>query len=185
MVRRGLVIVVMLCIGLVAASGVASAQPPSDKDAFVPLKVSIAIIRLKGAKETGRLPFELWVNTGSEATLRLNTSVAVPVTGTGSDATGKAVQSTSFQMTNLGTTLTCSARDLGDGRFRLDLGIEDSQLMPVQTSAGSDSIRAPQQSFRSTTQVVLRDGQTVQHSLATDKVTGELVKVEITAHVIK
>jgi hypothetical protein len=185
MVRRLIVIAVVVCAGLTAGADVAVAQRSTTASAAaVPLKVTIVISRHRGDKQTSRLPFELWVNAGEESSLRVMSTVPVPQT-TFAAQDGKSVPTTSYQYREIGTSITCRVHDLSDGRFRFDIGIDDSQLPELKASVPGGATLPSFQAFRATTQPLLRDGQTVQHSLATDKVTGELVKVEITASVIK
>jgi hypothetical protein len=40
-------------------------------------------------------------------------------------------------------------------------------------------------SFRSTNTLVLRDGQTRQFTAATDRVSGEVVRIDVTLNVVK
>ena len=40
-------------------------------------------------------------------------------------------------------------------------------------------------SFRTSFSVMLRDGQTTQHTSATDPVTGEVIRIDVTLNVMK
>jgi archaellin len=181
---------------VVLATGAGYAQTPAAAPAaqqkpepvIVPLKVTVVITRQKSDKAqtvVSRLPFELWVNTGRDgASLRFHSEVAVP---TSSFSTEKNQVVQSYSNKTLQTSVTCNASDLGNGRFRLDIGIDDAQLLPMSRPAEgtTDFPQTATQYFRATTQPVLRDGQTIQHSLATDKISGDVVKVEITLNVVK
>lgn len=189
--------VMAVIAGVVMTSGKGYAQappsppPPAQQKAeavVVPLKVTVVITRHKSDKAqtvVSRLPFELWVNTGREgASLRFHSEVPVPTTTLSTDR-AQVVQS--YSNKTLQTSVTCNAQDLGNGRFRLDIGIDDAQLLPLSRPAevGGEFPQTATQYFRATTQPVLRDGQTVQHSLATDRITGDITKVEVTLNVVK
>ena len=86
----------------------------------------------------------------------------------------------------MGTNIDCDVSTLDDGRFMLNLTVDDSsvyadeQALPGGTT-GNPSFR----SFRATNSMILKDGQTGQFTSATDKLTGETVKVDVTLTVVK
>lgn len=153
-----------------------------------PLKVTVVLSRQpagKPATAAEKLPFEMWVNTGSRATVRVSAETPVPSVVSQQDpATGKTTPVSSYTYRSFGSNLTVDAAEAGDGRYRIELTIDDSQLMPLDTMSPSVP-RAGTQSYRATTGVLLRDGQTVQHSLGTNSVTGDTITVSITVAVIK
>lgn len=190
--------VMAVMTGVVAATGTGSAQapatgaPPAQQKAdvpVIPLKVTVVITRHKSDKARtviSRLPFELWVNTGNTATVRLNSDVPVPTTRISQDdVTRKSTPVTSYTYRPVGTSLTVEARALSEGRFLIPLSIEDSQIIPTAVETGVDMPTTGSQSLRSQTAVILRDGETVQHSLATDRITGDVTKIEVTLNVVK
>lgn len=184
--------VLAVMTGVVAATGAGYAQGPAAQKAetaIVPLKVTVVITRHKSDKAQtllSRLPFELWVNTGNASTIRFNSEVPVPTTMLSQDqATNKTTPVTSFTLRSIGTSLTVEAQALADGRFSIPLSIDDSQILPTPVDSGGGLPRTGTQSLRTQTTLLLRDGQTVQHSLATDRVTGDVTKVEVTLNVVK
>lgn len=186
--------VMAVVVGIVMATGTGQAQGPAPQQkaepAVVPLKVTVVMTRYKSDKAqtvVSRLPFELWVNTGSSATIRLGSDVPVPtitmVQGEGADK--KSTPVASFNYRPIGTSVTVNAHDHGEGRYRLDVSIDDSQILPAATDPDLGGPRTAFQSLRTATQPILRDGQTVQHSLATDRMTGDVTKIELTLNVVK
>lgn len=159
-----------------AGGAVDKATPP-----MVPLKVTVTISRFEGEKKTASLPFVMWVNTGRDGGgIRMNSDVPIPSTTT--SATGE--KSTSYSYRPLGTNIDCSANAIGDGTYRLMLSVEDSQIFRG-VATQPEGPRASFQTFRATNQPILRDGQTVQFAVATDKTTGEVVKLDVTLNVVK
>lgn len=185
--------VMVVMTGLVAATGSSYAQAPAAPQkaeaVVVPLKVTVVITRHKSDKAQtvlSRLPFELWVNTGSDATMRISSEVPVPTTTVSKDeATGKMVSVPTWIMRPVGTSVTVNASDLGDGRFQLKVSLNDSQYVPFSADVPSGAPRTASNSLQTTTAPIVRDGQTVQHSLATDRVTGDMTKIEVTLNVVK
>lgn len=143
---------------------------PADK-ALVPLKVQVTLTRFNGETKVSSLPFTLWVNANDRDRTTLNVGIQMPV------------QSgvNSFQYRNVGTSLTCGATSLDDGRYRVDLSIDDNSIAPGKDTSGSASF----QSLSTHNYLLLRDGQNAQFLAATDKITGEVTKVEVTVTVLK
>ena len=93
----------------------------------------------------------------------------------------------SFQYKDVGTNIDCSANSTDDGRFRLMITIDDNSVIadPAEPQSlipkGTPSFR----SFRTSEALLLKDGQSIQFTSATDKVTGDVVKVDVTLTVVK
>ena len=85
-----------------------------------------------------------------------------------------------------GTNIDCSVTTTDDGRFRVGISIEDSSVIPEtpDTSASAAKGAPSFRTFRSNTSLLLKDGQTTQFTAATDKVTGEMVRVDVTLTVV-
>ena len=165
--------------------------PPAAKPAaapLTPLKLQVLVSRFQGEKKLSSLPYTLSVNAGSRASLRMGAKVPVMMMMTANMP--KDVPSAGpIQYQDVGTSIDCivsTAQD--DGRFRLDITIDDSSVYgdgPNTTdnkpAPGNPSFR----SFKANDSMVLRDGQTAQFTTATDKVSGEVVKVDVTLTVVK
>jgi hypothetical protein len=171
----------------------AASGPPRELTALVPLKVTVVLSRHQGEKRLSSLPYVLGLtaNTAKPTTLRLG--VQVPVTMTvfpGSSTEGKSVPTTSYSYRNVGTNIDCQAVTLPGGVYQLSMTVEDSSMHvdPAQ-KAGAATSASPDipsfRSFNSSFTVLLKDGQTAQHTSATDPVTGEVMKIDLTLNVIK
>jgi hypothetical protein len=169
-------------VGLVA-QGRSSAQASETPPDLVPLKVDVVITRNRDNKAISRLPFTLWVNAnerGPGASIRMGMSVPVPT------RTGTA---TSVSYRNIGTNIDCSASSAPGGAFELTLIISDSSVYDQVSGTGAASVTMSGypafRSFDSSNRVIVRDGQTVEYTMATDKLSGEVLKVSVTATVVK
>lgn len=147
---------------------------------LVSAKVTVVISRFDGYdKKTANLPFVLWVNTGrTGSALRMNSEVPVP-----NAVLKDGVSFESYSFREIGTNIDCSATDLGDGRYRLDLGVSDSQVFRMENVGKAALSRS--QNFTINSQPILRDGQTVEYAVATDKTSGEVVKLQVTLNLVK
>jgi hypothetical protein len=164
------------------APAAAQEKPAAAQMVSVPLRVTVVISRLQGEKKVSNLPFTLTLNTGERTSLRMGADVPVP------QATMKEnTVLSSYSYRPVGTNIDCSAAPmLDDGRVRLSLTVSDSQVsIEDRPDAGSMRGLPRFQNFTSTATLLLRDGQTMQYTAATDKVTGEVVRVEVALNVVK
>lgn len=145
------------------------------------LRVQLVITRFQGEKKLASLPYSLVVTTGdSRARMRMGVDTPIPTTSTSSD-TGKAL--TSYQYKNVGTNIDCIAVDRGEGLYQLRIAVENSSAL---TGPGASVEGAPLfRRFETNLDPVMRDGQSVQTVAATDPVTGEVVKIDVTMNVVK
>jgi hypothetical protein len=176
---------VLLALCLAAAGTAVRA----DDKPVVPLRVQIVIARYQGDKKVSNLPYTLVVNANlSKTSLRLGSQVPVPSTSYTPIAAGGAGVNplTSYQYRDVGIKIDCDAATLDDGRYKLDLAIEDSSVYgDDQIPATQSKMGASFRQFSSVNTVVLKDGQTSQFTVATDKVNGEVTKVDVTLNVLK
>ena len=154
--------------------------------ALVPLEVEVTIARYDGTKRISNLPYTLAVNSnGENVRLHMGADVAVPsATFTplaGNDKQVNPLQS--YQYRSVGTTIIASSKAAEDGRFQLSLSIEDSSVFTVPSGAAGATPAFRR--FNSSNTLLLRDGQTREYTAATDRVSGEVVKVSVTLRVVK
>jgi len=167
---------------------------------IIPIDLEVVISRYQGDKKTSSLPYALTVNTvrtfenrvddAPLTSLRMGGEVPLPtmsftvdgkpLTGfpTGGPVTYKAV----------GTNIDARGRILDGGRFEIWVSVQDDAIAtPQGVAAGSTlSTTLPViRSFRASNNVVLKDGQTRQFTAAADRITGEVVKVDVTLKVAK
>ena len=74
----------------------------------------------------------------------------------------------------------------GDGRYELNLGVENSSALAGGDKGFDASIPGVPlfRRFEAHSSPVLRDGQSVQTVASTDPVTGEVVKIDVTLNVL-
>jgi hypothetical protein len=97
------------------------------------------------------------------------------------------------QYQDVGANLDGHAEKAADGRFYLRLNVEKSSVYAPgagqkPASVGGNEIPSGQpiiQQFRTQVSLLIRDGQTIQSTVATDPVTGHTLKVDVTLNVIK
>ena len=150
----------------------------------MPLDVLVVVNRYQGDKRVSSLPYTMAVNANDRTMSSLRMGARVPVPrGVVSGRPGLPVD---YQ--SIGTNIDCFARTMDDGRFQVNLVIEDSSIyenVPGAVKPSADDDSPVFRSFKSTNTLVLRDGQTRQFTAATDRVNGEVVRIEVTLRVVK
>jgi len=190
-------------LGLVLACALAStaavrtqetpAAQPARPTAVTPLKVQVVISRFQGDKKISSLPYTLSINsmTGdprfpNRASLRMGTKVPVMMVAAPVVEGQKMPTAGPINYQDVGTNIDCGVLSLEDGRFRLEMTIDDSSVYPEERGTSSATSGSPSfRTFRATDSMVLKDGGTAQFTTATDKVNGEIVKVDVTLTVMK
>jgi hypothetical protein len=89
------------------------------------------------------------------------------------------------QYQDVGTNIDCSSRQTDDGRYLLTISVDDSSVYPDEQLPGGAKGNPSFRSFRANNTMILKNGETGQFTTATDKITGEMVKVDVTLTVVK
>jgi hypothetical protein len=156
----------------------------------VPLRVQLVVSRFQGEKKISSTPYTLSVvandNTGTN--MRMGVDVPIPQTVFKS-GDASSIPQMSYSYRSVGTDIDCSARTIESGLFKLDLAVSDTSVFvpekqpnaPAPAVSGIPAFR----SFRSKFTVLLRDGQTAQHTAATDAVSGEVLRIDVALAVLK
>ena len=191
-------IIAVLVLPLIAATALtASAQdttkPGGSQSAStqVALKVQLVVSRYSGEKKIGSAPYILSVvaNDNDKTSLRMGVDVPVPQSVFSPPKAGENASApvTSYSYRSVGTNIDCAARTVDGVLFKLDLGVSDASVfIPDKQSTPSGLAGIPAfRSFTSTFNVLLKDGQTTQHTSATDSISGEVLRVDVTLTVLK
>lgn len=199
---------VVLTLVLLAGAGVSARQmsqpmtnqlvqsPPILKP-MIPVRVDVVLSRYQGDKKTTSMPFVILVSANERTSANPNQSLVATNVRMGVDVpagmetrestTGLRTTSPTFR--NVGTNIDCSAETTEDGRYRLYLSIQDSSIYTPEGEA-RQALRVVTdpmafRTFTSKNNLLLREGQTLQFTSATDRLTGEVVKVDVTVNVVK
>ena len=182
--------ITMIAIGLFAVPADAQLVGPQmrERGPLVPLDIEVVISRYQGDKRINSVPYQLAVNAeGGESKLRMGSDVPVYSSGLVAAATkDQPTPPRSYNYRSIGTSITSSARSAPDNRFEVSLYVEDSSVYTGSDKAVPGSEGMPVfRNFNSTNTLLLRDGQTRQYTAAVDRVSGEVVKVEVTLRIVK
>lgn len=157
--------------------------------AQVPLRVQLVVSRYQGEKKVSSTPYTLSVVANDNDKTSLRMGVDVPVVQTVFGGGTAQIPQTSYTYRSVGTNIDCAARTIDGGVFKLDLAVSNSSLFVPEKQEGAVVSAAPGvpaiRSFTSTFNVLLKDGQAAQYTAATDAVSGEVLRVDVTLNVLK
>jgi hypothetical protein len=200
--------IVILAMAVSAASVLAQ-EPPAATPApaapqrpaarqIVPLEIQVVVAKYQGEKRISSIPYVLALNAVAggnlinveRAQLTIGSEVPVPSTSFAPAGDGKTAQQPlrSFSYRNVGTVVSAGAVPAADeGRFELDISIDESSVgTSVSNGQGQATTEMPVfKSFKTRNRILLRNGQTRQFTAATDRVSGETVRIEVTLTVVK
>jgi hypothetical protein len=162
-------------------------RPP--RPSAVPLKVQVTISRMEGDKKTLSLPYTLLVNAperewGERTSLRMGIEVPLRTGAMGPDKEGKPAPS--YQYRNVGTRIDCRANRTEADRYLLETTVEQSSVNNPSERASQGSPDVPIfRSFNTSFSANLKDGQSVTTVVAADPVSGESVRIEVSASAVR
>ncbi len=150
----------------------------------VPIQLQVVIARYQGNKRVGSLPYVLSLSGGdarANARMRMNAQVLTR----SADVTTPNPETKEFTPApfyrDLGTSIDVQGAPSTKDRFGFALTVSESSFYPPEAKLGQGAIR----SFQAANVVHLKDGETSEFTAATDPLTGEVVKVEVTLTVLK
>ena len=150
-------------------------KPDDHAPAVTPLRVQIVFTEYDGEKKVSSLPYSFTVNADERrarpASLIRN-GTRIPIS-TGKDQ---------FTYLDIGTNIDCSATLQEDGRYKLQMALERSSILP-DTSSGSTNPLV--RTFRADMNPVLKDGQSMESIVSTDPLNGHVYRVSVTLNVAK
>jgi type II secretory pathway component GspD/PulD (secretin) len=129
----------------------------------------------------------------NRASLRMGGDVPIPsITYTpGQKEEGKpatpATSLQSYSYRSIGTNIDVVSVTAAEGQYRLTLTVEESSIYPPELSPANQAAGSPSsfRSFKSTNTIALRDGQSLDYTMATDRVSGEVNRVSVKMTVVK
>jgi hypothetical protein len=191
-------LVVLLCgAGVARAQEPAKSQPAAPATTLKPavatvtaLMVDVTLSRYLGDKRLSSTPYTVSVIPGQRSSLRMGGDVPVPsttFTPLPKEGDKPATPIVSFSYRSIGTNLDVESSAGVDGQYRIQLTIEDNSIYPPELAppttrtTGAPAFRR----FSSSNTIALRDGQSLDYTMATDRLTGEVYRVTVKLTVVK
>ena len=184
-------LLVMLVPHDVLVQGPPPPQPPPQAAGanVTALMVEVTISRYQGEKRISSLPYTIAVTPdGKQSNLRMGGSVPIPSTTFTPSKDGDAkAPLTSYNYRDIGTGFDVTAAPASDGRYRISISIDESSVYPPGEAVKNEVVArdAPAfRSLRSNNTLVLRNGQSVEYTAATDRITGETARISVKLTVV-
>ena len=166
----------------------AQEKPKAEERVKVPtpVKVQIVFTEYDGDKKVSSMPYAFTVITdekiGGNYSTSLRTGIRVPIQTEGKD------QKTTYL--DIGSNIDCGIKSEDDGRFHLYLIFDRSMLYPNKSSEGERLVSEPNglplvRQFRTSENLILKDGQTSENLVSTDPLNGRTLRVSVTINVQK
>ena len=198
--KRWMISLMVLLFGVLSPFCSAQEKPKAEDGQkaevrTTPVKVQIVITELEGDKKIKSLPYTLYINAPdapdwkSSGFVKLRVGSRVPV------YTGGTAGSMTYL--DVGTNMDARSAYTGEGRLLLQMKIERSWVegevsVPVAKSDGSASetssghFREPIiRNFTSELDLKLREGQSVESIMATDPLSGKVLKIDVSFTIVK
>jgi hypothetical protein len=166
----------------------AQEKPKAEERAkpSIPIKVQIVFTEYDGEKKVSSMPYTFVViadeKFGGPYSASLRTGVRIPIETDGKD------QKTTYM--DVGSNIDCGVRSEEDGRFHVYMIFDRSALFPNKSPEGERLVAEPNglpliRQFRTSENLILKDGQTSENILSTDPLNGHTLRVSVTINVQK
>lgn len=201
---------VLSLFAVFAAQMVAQEKPKSPEQqaeeyrfTLASLKVQVVFTEYEGDKKLKSLPYSFLVTTRTredkpEAKIRVGNRVPVYIGG--QPGGSQTISSSAYTYMDIGTNIDGWAEGVGPGQYRIHLYLERSWIegsvsvpiekVPSTQSGGGESHPAEfhqpiVRQYKAELTPILKDGQSLETNLATDPLSGRVVKLEVSISVLK
>jgi type II secretory pathway component HofQ len=149
--------------------------PAAPKGAAPTARLQVVLSRFNGDKRVANQPYVLLtVANGQPKVLRIGAEVPIAGAAVGTK------DSPSYK--SIGTNIFAVVTLQDDGRYLVSVNVESSSPYPDdQKQAGRPAFR----NYKLDGNTYLKDGQTAEVASATDSLTGEVIKMEVTLTTVK
>ena len=173
-----IVLFVFVLLPLLAIAAQAQQKPP-EPDKRTVVKVQVVLSRYEGDRKTSSLPFTMLATVdGGQVSIRTGSQVPI-VSGAAATNTDKL----NFQYIDVGTNVDLTVKTTENGRFNVTLLFQDRSATDKVPLGGI--LQPVLRNFQTTSSVLLKDGETKQFVAASDKASGEMIKIDVTLNVEK
>lgn len=166
----------------------AQEKPKTEEKVKVPtpIKVQIVFSEFDGDKKISSMPYTFMAisdeKMGGNYSTSLRTGIRVPIETDAKD------QKTTYM--DLGSNIDCGIKTEDDGRYHVYLIFDRSALYPNKSPEGERLVAEPNglplvRQFRTSENLILKDGQTSENIMSTDPLNGHMLRVSVTINVQK
>ena len=162
-------------------------QAATETPRVLPMRVQVVIARYEGEKRVSSLPYTMSLNAATTGVAQIRMGADVPISTAVIEEQKPGTGGVKVSYDQIGTNIDCRVRPTDDRRYIVELTISEKSVYAegqgpqVARPRGNPTFR----SFRTHNTVILRDGQSAEFAAAGDRMTGEVVRVEVSLQLIK
>jgi hypothetical protein len=180
-----MLVCVLTFSGIVGYGQATPGTPPG-----VVLKLQVTVSRYMGTNRVSSNPYMLSLVPNESGSIKLGAEVPVPAVWTNPNTTNNAASTAqpSYTWQQVGTQIDGNAVLQPDGRYKIRLTVTERSALPNAQASEQGARVSTVPAFRNVvfgSTIYLGDGQTAQFSSGTDKVSGEVFKVDLSLTVEK
>ena len=143
----------------IQAAPFGGAPPAGQGKPLIPVKVQVVIARYEGDKKISSLPYTLSLTANSGDGVRIRMGSQVPIPTTSFQGAQNQTPVTSFAYHNIGTNIDSRVDMTDDGRYRVNVSIEDSSVIEKRAGDAAPTLRTfNTQNTRQFTRINASDG---------------------------
>ena len=178
-------VILPFTVALLYGTAALAQNKPVEPDKTV-VNVQVVLSRYEGDKRTSSLPYTM-LATADRSRVSVRTGAQVPILSTPPSTDGKPNPAPSFQYIDVGTNVDCTVAPESNGRFKVEINVQDRSVLERSPSTLRGAPQLPNaatmRNFTYSNSVILRDGETRQFVAASDKVSGETIRIDVTLKV--
>ncbi|HEV3419544.1 MAG TPA: hypothetical protein VG075_04520 [Candidatus Acidoferrum sp.] len=187
--------IALILLTLLTVATTLRAQDKVKSEAKYPvatLKLQVTITETEGEKKIVNLPYAFYLRVGESGPVTPYTKVRM-----GSRVPVYVGKDGGMQYIDVGTNIDARGFAGEEGRFDINLSLERSWVegdvaVPMErptgqpTDARAGQFREPViRQFRTELALTMKDGQTIQSTVATDPLSGKVLTINVTMNVVK
>ena len=168
--------------------------------ATMPVQVDVVMTRWQGEKKVSSMPFVLMANAsnrqGNSTSIRMGVDVPVGTSTSNTTQTQGTPASTqravatarvATEFRNVGTDIDAIVSRIDATNYSVGLNIRDSSIFTSDQTKMPNTMVDPTafRTFSASNTMNMQDGQTRLFGVATDKITGETMRIEVKLTVLK
>jgi hypothetical protein len=180
--------IAVFAVLLIVAGSFAQNKPAAEADKSVVVSVQVVLSRYEGDRRTSSLPYTI-LATADRTRVSVRGGAQVPILTTPTPAAdSKQTPPPSFQFVDIGTNVDVVVAPPDNGRFKVEINVQDRSVIDRASNTalrGAPPVAsAPTlRNFTYSNAILLRDGETRQFVAASDKVSGDTIRIDVTLKV--
>jgi hypothetical protein len=127
------------------------------------------------------MPYTLSLVPGKTGSIRAGSEIPVPTTSFSTTGGPGTQPTTAYTLQQVGSQIDATVNPTPDGKFNLQLSVTDRDRNPVTSAQPGAVPNVPTfKNMVSNSSVIMGNGETVQFTASTEKISNETLKIDVT-----